>query len=66
MSVSLNDQTAIRDWGHGHGLLEQTIEELPAVARQSSVEAKRELIEVIPEMVPRDSSLVYTQQPPLQ
>jgi hypothetical protein len=49
----------------GHGALQQPIEEQPAMARAASVEAERELVEAVVELVVADRALVRAEQPAL-
>ena len=64
MTDSFHDQTFIGYGVNRHCLLEQAVEQLPAVARQSSVKPEREFIQVLTEMLSGDSSLMDTEQPP--
>ena len=50
----------------GDGLLRKTVKEQPAGPGRSSVESEGELVEVVGQVFPFDSSLVGSQQPPLQ
>ena len=50
MRLFPSDQTAVWHWVNSHGLLEQTIEEFPSVARQSPIEAEGEFVQVIVEV----------------
>ena len=64
-AVSPN-QTFIPHWRRRHGLLNQSIEEFGPAAALKKVELERELVEVIIQMLARDSTLVGAQQPPHQ
>ena len=48
---------------HGDSLLEESIKELSPMARGSPVEPKSKFFKIMVKMVPRYSSLVYTEQP---
>lgn len=66
MKRSLRNQTLIGHWFNRHCLLEQAVEQLSPVSRQSPVEAEREFIQVIVEVLPGDPPLVNAQEPPFQ
>lgn len=66
MKRSLHNQTLIGHWFNRHCLLEQAVEQLSPVSRQSPVEAERELIQVTVEVLPGDPPLVNAKQPPFQ
>ena len=66
MSGLLHDKTGIGNGVHDHRVLEQAIKELSAMVRQSPVEAKRELIQILVEVLPGDSALVNPQEPPFE
>ena len=46
-----------------NGLLDEVEEQLPAVARTSAIESKRELVQVIVEMCLCDRTLMRAEQP---
>ena len=66
MKRSLRNQTLIGHRLNRHCLLEQAVEQLSPVSRQSPVEAGREFIQVIVEVLPGDPPLVNAKQPPFQ
>ena len=66
MKRSLHNQMFIGHWFNGHCLLEQAVEQLSPVSRQSPVEAEREFIQVTVEVLPGDPPLVNAKQPPFQ
>ncbi len=66
MRLFLSDQTAVRHGVSTPGLLEQTIEEVPSVARQSPIEAEDEFVQVIVEVCLGNPPLVDAQEPPFQ
>src|SRR5215471_14830156 len=49
-----------------HRLLDEPVEEFPAMPRPSTIEAERKLIEVVVEMRGAHGALVRSQQPPLE
>ena len=49
-----------------HGLLEEPVEEQAAVIRAATVEAERELVQVVIELLRANGALVGTEQPALQ
>src|SRR3989304_590322 len=51
---------------HGHGLLQEAVEQLAAVAGGPAGEPETELVLVVVEMLPADSALVRAQQPTLE
>lgn len=63
MKRALRDQALEGRGFNRHRLLEQAVEQLPAVARQSSVESEREFVQVLAEMLPGDSSFMDAKQP---
>jgi len=60
------DHRLQRNGADRHGLLDQTVEQLPAVSRRSSVEAECILIKVVSKMFCTDGPLVRSQEPSLQ
>lgn len=51
---------------NGTCLLDETVEELSPMGRKPTVESEGEFLQVVGQMLPRDPSLVNTQEPPLE
>ena len=65
LGVALH-QRLVRRWPDRYGLLGESPEELSSATRVSSIETKRELIQVVLQVLPADRPLVRAQQPALQ
>lgn len=62
----MGPKSSIRDWVYRHRLLDETVEQFPAMAQEAAIEAKRELIQVGVQMRMRHRALVNTQELPFQ
>ena len=60
------DQPFVRSWLDGQSLLREAKEQLSAVARGPSVEAERELVQVVVQMRRTDGALMGAEQPPFE
>ena len=60
------DQVSIGSGLDTHRLLDEPVEEFPAMPRPATVEAERELIEVVVEMRRAHRTLVRSQEPALE
>ena len=60
------DETRVRCRLHGHGLLSESKEQLPAVPGSPTVEAERKLVQVEVQMRGSHGALMGTEQPPLE
>ena len=60
------DQLAIGRRLHGDRLLDEAVEQLSGMARTATVEAERELVEVVVEMGRAHGALMGAQEPPLE
>ena len=61
----LNDPR-VRDWLDGNGLLDKAEKQLASVLGGPTVEAKRELVQVVVQMCVTHGALMGAQQPPLE
>ena len=62
----MSDERGVRRRVDGDGLLHQSVEQLPAMARRAPVEAERELVQVVIQVRPRYGPLVRAEEPPFQ
>ena len=62
----VDDEVSITNRLMGDGELENTVEEKSAAARTAAVEPEHELVEVLPQMIGLDGSLVGPEQPSLR
>ena len=60
------DEAMVGDGFHCDSLLHETVEELSAALRSSTVESEREFVEVVLEMFMADGTLMGSQQPALE
>ena len=60
------DQTRVGGWVHGHGLLREAKEQLSAVPRGPTIEAERELVQVVVQMGLAHGALMGAEQPPFE
>ena len=65
-SIRFADEVRVRHWVYCRGLLDESVEELSAALRFSTIEPERELVEVVIEMFVADSTLVGPQKPALK
>ena len=61
----MND-AVVRDWINGHSLLRETEEEFAAAFRSPPIEAERELIQIVVEVLLTDRTLVGPHEPPFE
>src|SRR5438128_431659 len=60
------DETAVRRWLYGHGLLREPKKQEPAVSGGPPVEAECELVQVVVQMCRAHSTLMGPEQPTLE
>ena len=65
LGLRVHDEVAVAHWGVADGEFEDAVEDHPAVAGSSAVEAEGELVEVALQVRRLDRALVGAQQPPL-